>query len=533
MKSIAKLTLLTTLSTILIFLGCKEDALDLNSRFTDATSQLIPEFLEDEHNNLQKMSWLLQKGGMDKLLNTYGTYTVFAPTDSAFSNYLSSIGKNSIDELDSNQVNELLDFHVILSNVDLKTKNSGLLDWKDTTVSGIRHFVDLSLGLDYIVLNKTSLVQSTDEVANGVVYTIDNVLKPHPNNIYDYLSSTGEYTIITEALKEVGLKDTVQNLDQVDTLYGVIYKYTPVLTLFAESDEVLKNSGINSFQELKAAVWNKSKDIAGNEDEAMEYFVKYHILKGRKTTFDMDEKENLATLGMNESAIIYIDEPIDPRRPEPVLNAIPGASEGITLDDLKSDISCMNGLVHHLNGVLYINTNYVQAEIKRECEDGIRTFISDDGFIEYEFEDTKIGGRGEFSFQNNFQYTSSSKDLDGRAIIFTPVEEGDWIEFILRNVVPGNYNIYLNYKREINNSSQNINMYFRNVKDDFDWETQLFLAGLDLAQKDLSNGGYKNFQQNRELGAVEISEYGDYVFRFAHIDTYRGIYDNIKLVPFK
>jgi len=116
------------------------------------------------------------------------------------------------------------------------------------------------------------------------------------------------------------------------------------------------------------------------------------------------------------------------------------------------------------------------------------------------------------------------------AITFTPVEEGDWIEFIIRNVVSGTYNVLLNYQRDKLNSSQNINVYFRNLKDEFSWKTQLFMAGLDMADRD-DVVNYPDYRQNQYLGTIDVSEFGDYVFRFAHVDVYSGIYDNIILEP--
>lgn len=527
MKNMTGRILAAFMGVLLIILGCKEDETEI--RFTDESSLLITAYINSE-DDLEHMAKLMEKGGLDVLLNTYGSYTVLAPSDSAFEEYFSSLGIENVDGLDTNQVKELLDFHIIFSSVILKAQNTGLLGYGDTTVSGIRHFVDLSQGIDHIVLNKTALVYNTAEVSNGIIYSIDAVLIPHPDNIYDYLTATGEFTIMAEAFAAAGLKDTLQKIEQPYVLSDIPgASFIPDITLFVEPDEVLINNGITSLQDLEDAAWNNNDGQAADKNEALVDFVKYHLISGRKTTFNMYKNENLNTFARNGSAVIHVDESADPRQPIPVLNSAKGS---ITLNYSRSDVSIINGLVHQLEGVLYINTNYTQAEVICECEDGI-TVVPTSSIYGYliVYEDVKVGGRGEITNMTmNQQFSSSTYDDRGLAITFTPVEEGDWIEFIIRNLVSGTYKVLFNYQRDKLNSSQNINVYFRNLKDEFSWKTQLFMAGLDMADRD-DVVNYPDYRQNQNLGTIEVSEYGDYVFRFAHIDIYSGIYDNIILEP--
>jgi uncharacterized surface protein with fasciclin (FAS1) repeats len=527
MKDVTVRVIAVFLGIMSIIMGCKED--EDETMFTDESSLLITAYINSEQD-LQHMSELLEKGGLDVLLNTYGSYTVLAPSDSAFEEYFSSLGIENVDGLDTNQVKELLDFHIIFNSVILKAQNTGLLGLGDTTVSGIRHFVDLSQGIDHIVLNKTALVNNTAEVSNGIVYSIDEVLVPHPDNIYDYLIATGEFTIMAEAIAAAGLKDTLQKIEQPYVLSDIPgASFIPDITLFVEPDEVLINNGITSLPDLENSAWSNNKGQAGDKNEALVDFVKYHLISGRRTTFNMYKNENLNTFARNGSTIIHVDESPDPRQPVPVLNSPSG---GTTLNYSGSDVSFINGLVHQLEGVLYIDTNYIQAEVICECEDGI-SVVPTSSFYGYliVYEDVKIGGRGEITnITNNQQFSSSTYDDQGMAITFTPVDEGDWIEFIIRNVVSGTYKVLFNYQRDKLNSSQNINVYFRNLKDEFSWKTQLFMAGLDMADRnDVVN--YPDYRQNQNLGTIDVSEFGDYVFRFAHVDIYSGIYDNIILEP--
>lgn len=529
MKIIYHRLVALSLVFVIVLFGCKDELVE-EPFIKDEASSLITQYL-DTAKNYNHMSALLEKSGMDILLNTYGSYTVFAPSDEAFTNYLTSIGKNSIDELDTNQISALVDFHVILNYIDVKAYETGLLGYSDTTVSGIRHFIDLTQGLDHIIINKTSLIEGAFEVSNGIIYAVDVVLEPHANNIFDYINESGRYNIMAEAFEDAGLKDTLQNLELLYPYFEFPFYFTPLYTVFLESDEVLKSNGINSLSDLKSKVWENKSGNPADANEALFDFLNYHIISGRRTTGSMYKDENITTLGIDNSTIIHVDEAIDYRKPEPILNSN-NTSGGISLNDMRSDISFANGLVHELNDMLYINTNYTQSTIIRECEDGIVTAISSAGYVSNKYLTTFAGGLGYVRFRSNIQFSALGDNSTGLALVFYPVEEGDWVEFVILNVVPGKYNVYLNYQREKTEASKNINVYFRNYKDDFDWRTQLFLSGLDLADQDNVVDDLE-YNQNRRLGSIEIKEgeYGNYVFRFAHVDIYSGVYDNLILEP--
>ncbi len=514
---------------ILIGLLACEDEPDLyEKKFTSESLSLITAYL-NENENTAMMAKLLELGNRDGLLNTYGNYTVFAPVDSAFSTYLSSIGKSNINELDSSEINQLVDFHVMFNLIDVKTKTTGVLGGTDTTMSGLRHFIDLSEGFGNIVINKKSRIIKITETSNGIVYVIDHVIEPRPVNIYDYLVSTGEYNILIDAIDAVNLQDTLQNVKYPDPLSDIpdaIIK--PYLTVFAETDALFNAKGINSVEDLKSKVWNTNAGQATNAEEALADFVLYHLIPAQRSSYSMYKQENLTTLSMEKTGIIHISPSADIRKPIPVLNA-GYENSGIKLEDINSDVSCINGLVHQLkDGVLFINTDYTQSTIIKECEEGLRIVSTRDMSFLYS-EDIKVGGRGILSsLLINQQFYSTPGDEIGLGLQFTPVDNNDWMEITIRNVVPGSYTARINFYRSETGSSENINVYFRNENEEFSWETQLLKAGFDMAQ---SGSDLPQYRQDLELGTITVEEYGNYIFRFAHVDNKYGIYDNILLVP--
>jgi hypothetical protein len=134
-------------------------------------------------------------------------------------------------------------------------------------------------------------------------------------------------------------------------------------------------------------------------------------------------------------------------------------------------------------------------------------------------------GRFEVAIDENSAY-SSDLGATGYAQLFNPTDAGAWIEFIIRNVPVGKYNILLSYHRDVNFACSNVNIYWRNNNLAFDWQSQLLLASMNMRDQK-----YSEYGQDRNIGQVNVTSYGDYTLRFSHIDINFGAYDIIKLIP--
>ncbi len=546
------------LQTIL-FLGvflyaCQEELPD--KLYLSTEQQQISAYLE-QRADMTMTAELVKRSGYFNLLNSYGRYTFFAPTDNAWGNYLKSLGKNSIADLTDAECASLFDFHVLLSNVNLKAQRTGMLSYRDTTMSGVRHFVDLSAGFSNIVMNKTSKVEETSELPNGYVYTMSEVFVPRPATIYEYLEKEG-YSIMAKALEVVGMKDTLQTVKYYYP--GTTFTFTPFYTLFAESDAVFKKAGINNLEQLTEAVWNKEQEAGyATSGEALKAFVQNHfiwaMLYGGKLTTTMYQEENLRTEANKRSTVISIGAS-DPMKPDPVLNG------SVKLSLLKSDVSFKNGVVHELSNVLYINKAPQACTYVLECENtytwkivgkgGSFGFVEEPDLFDVNY-DTKRCLRPRTVEHTSFSSSYYAENGTGFAYYAVPTERGYWIDFYIRNLPAGKYNVYLNYRRMKNTASQKVNVYFRKASEAYDWKTQSFYSNLDMAFDDSSAeddrmGVYPEFNQNLLLGEIckkvkitnnegqeeeqkEALDYGDYVIRFVHADNRVAYYDNIILKP--
>lgn len=119
---------------------------------------------------LSTLNGLVAKTGLTDTLKGTGPFTVFAPTNEAFS----KVPAKTMDELakDPAKLKALLTYHVVPGKVmaaDVKNGNS-------KTVNGAN--VALSKAGDFVIVEQ-ALVQTADiSATNGVVHTVDGVLIP-------------------------------------------------------------------------------------------------------------------------------------------------------------------------------------------------------------------------------------------------------------------------------------------------------------------------------------------------------------------
>jgi transforming growth factor-beta-induced protein len=112
------------------------------------------------------------KAGLAETLSGNGPYTVFAPTNDAFTALFTSLGVTGIDALTADQLTPILLYHVVAGN----NVSSGLANGNIPTLQGTNITVNVGKG---VVLNgSTNVVVADVQGSNGVVHAIDKVLLP-------------------------------------------------------------------------------------------------------------------------------------------------------------------------------------------------------------------------------------------------------------------------------------------------------------------------------------------------------------------
>ena len=283
--------------------------------FLDDTVASLLEKNEDEFSSFIEV---LKRAKIWGELQTYGTYTCFAPTNEAFEEYLKEKNMSSLDELSFKECDTIARTHIL--NKAFFTTD--LVEGAFPSQNRLDRYLAFSCDSDtitgrlYYLVNKTSRMLSRDDtVQNGVVQIVDKVIVPSTQMLPDLIKEDTVVSWFYQALVETRMcdsliyyKDETYRTPSGDScITGVQYhtgdewefaifpenryfKYT----VFAEPNSVYRKNGIHSYQELKEyakRVYDESypKD-AGKYDSdptdrrnPLNRFVSYHLLEFYET----------------------------------------------------------------------------------------------------------------------------------------------------------------------------------------------------------------------------------------------------------
>lgn len=318
-KFFSRLLLAAALPMMLGLASCKED-IDESNLYT-FTGETIEDFLTNRSDQYSSFNYILSRVGYDKILSAYGTYTCFAPNNKAVEEYIDSLyddtsnkdfehnGMTSrgLEGLSDSLCNDIALYHLLSTEVMGVDLSNG---FTSSTLLGriISASVD-TLTSDIMINNFSAITTMDNELENGVVHEIDNVLRRSNRLVAGELEQHPEFSIFSQALNMTGLGDSLI-LEKKMAKYSVTNTYNFYVpeecrmgyTLFAESDETLAENNIKSIDELiefannayarcadQGSGWydyyrNKGFTVSTGNDytsptNALNMYVRYHILK--------------------------------------------------------------------------------------------------------------------------------------------------------------------------------------------------------------------------------------------------------------
>ncbi len=113
----------------------------------------------------------LEKAGLVSTLKEAGPYTVFAPTDQAFEKLLKDLNITAEELLNREDLKDILLYHVLSGKVLSSDLKDGM---KAKTLAG----KEVTITLDPVKVNNSTVVKPDIEASNGVIHVIDTVLIP-------------------------------------------------------------------------------------------------------------------------------------------------------------------------------------------------------------------------------------------------------------------------------------------------------------------------------------------------------------------
>lgn len=192
-----------------------------------------------DNGNFTTLAAALQATGLDAVLaNLDEEYTVFAPTDAAFS----LLGQDTIDALlnDVETLTDILLYHVVADATVLADAAIGIANSENKMVSMANEQMStLSLADGQLFINKSAVSTPNVMAFNGVIHVVDQVILPptmkgEPTmNIVDVATSNDDFSTLVDALTAA---DLVKTLDDEDATFTV---FAPTNAAFAKIDSTV------------------------------------------------------------------------------------------------------------------------------------------------------------------------------------------------------------------------------------------------------------------------------------------------------
>ena len=307
MKNYAKLIKLTLLvvSSTLMFSCSDDDSPQQNNSITDIAS---------ENPNFSILVDALNRVDLAETLNQEGSYTVFAPTNDAFMDFLDANGFESLDDVPVATLTQVLLNHVVsgtnlssgLTTGYVKTLATGSASSTNT----LSMFINTASG---VRLNGVSSVTTADIIAdNGVIQVVDAVI--------------GLPTIVTHATANPNFSTLATLLTEqelVGTLNGTA---SSPFTVFAPLNSAFDTATLNLYGGL-----NSTQKTA---------VLTYHVVPGANVLSNAIPSGPITTFETGTftiSGTVITDE------------------QSRATNIVATDVQASNGVIHAVNQVLLPN----------------------------------------------------------------------------------------------------------------------------------------------------------------------------------
>ncbi len=332
-KSLSKLLLVFTSVVLLLVMmtGCKK--LVIKETTTDDVN--IVGYLDKNLDSFSLFRQILERTETAAYLNAYGAYTCFAPTNSGIRAYLPKIGATSVETADVAVLKDMVRFHLLEDTIT----TSAFTDGKLPVITQYGQYLITSVGekggaATYLINRQAFAIQPNVRVGNGIIHVIDNVLIPPSLTLAKALEGNPNYSIFTQALKETGYFNLLNIPNNPDPSKRW-------LTVLAESNQALADSGITTYAQLKAR-YSKTGNPTSITD-SLNLYCAYHILNGIKFLGDIIIATSHTTLAPQE----VVSSKLENQQVlinDDVFNGI--LEPGVTLKRNTSDVASNNGVIH-------------------------------------------------------------------------------------------------------------------------------------------------------------------------------------------
>lgn len=336
------------------FQNCSEDK--ISNQTTDNTLNITDYIRQNEDYSM--FLEVLNITNYASFMNTYGTYTLFLPTNEAISAYLEDKGVSSLNDLPLVDLQNLTKLHILDQTILTTSFTDGKIGVPSLygqylvtgAVSTASTAKTITSGLTSVVsettpttvtssftVNKTSkIVASNIVVGNGVIHVIDKVLIIADKTLAQTIEADSNLSLFTEVLKATGWFDKLNKPITRDENNVASY-----LSVLAQTNDVFAQAGYTTLDQLKAKYSHLGNPT--KLEDSLNLFVSYRIVPGLQYLADFAVSPALETLApfeiisskLSEGNILLNND---------TFNGI--QEKGVAVNRSSSDLTCSNGVLH-------------------------------------------------------------------------------------------------------------------------------------------------------------------------------------------
>ncbi len=254
--------------TLFAFTGCQEDE-------TPPVPQQTVVEIATENPDFNTLVAAIEEADLTTTLSGAGPFTVFAPTDAAFSSFLTENDLTAEELLANPALNDILTYHVV-SGTRL---SSNLEPGAISSVEGSNFYISEDPAGNFWINGSAQITEADIRASNGVIHELDGVIMAPTKSIAEIAveastAATPEFTELVAALTKVGLVEAVSGSTSDN------------LTVFAPTDA--------AFEALYAELGVSGLDEISDED--LTAILQYHVVPARAFSQDLRQDASLPTL---------------------------------------------------------------------------------------------------------------------------------------------------------------------------------------------------------------------------------------------
>jgi uncharacterized surface protein with fasciclin (FAS1) repeats len=269
----------------------------------------------------------LERADLITTLKSSSMFTIIAPTNTSFTNFLGSSGFSSLEEVPLATLRQLLLNHIISARVEASLLINLQRNYLETLADGPAPNTNLAMYFD---------ATDNDFVFNGVATATEIDVLASNGNIYIVNSVVDLPTISTFISADM-------NFEQLDTALDVVSPSTDLPALLSENSGpfTLFAPTNQAFVDLLDTNndWSFTSDI---EETLLIGILKHHVFNGNVRSTDISNTQTATTLEGDDLSFYTVDGNIE---------IADGAGSERAIIEF-TDIQAKNGVIHVLTQVL-------------------------------------------------------------------------------------------------------------------------------------------------------------------------------------